>query len=94
MTLDPRIKKLFQQVQKKGYPYYSSNGKEVKRRGVSMNLLEEQLQTLNVTINAVKRFLENRKNLSYEDWRNAHLYLDSLIIRRDKLLSEKFRGGI
>lgn len=58
------------------------------------NLLEEQLQTLNVTINAVKRFLENKKNLSYEDWRNAHLYLDSLIIRRDKLLSEKFRGGI
>ena len=94
MTLDPLLKILLQQVEKKGYPYYDNNGKEIKRRGMSMNLLEEQLQTLNVTINAVKGLLENKKNLSYEDWRNAHNYLDSLIIRRDKLLSEKFRGGI
>ena len=59
-----------------------------------MNLLEEQLAELNVTINAVKKYLENKKNMSYEDWRNAHNYLDRLKARRDNLLSEKFRGGI
>ncbi len=59
-----------------------------------MNLLEEQLAELNVTINAVKKYLENKKNMSYEDWRNAHKYLDGLKARRDNLLSEKFRGGI
>ena len=59
-----------------------------------MNLLEEQLAELNVTISAVKKYLENKKNMSYEDWRNAHKYLEGLEARRDKLLSEKFRGGI
>ena len=59
-----------------------------------MNLLEEQLAELNVTINEVKKYLENNKNICYEDWRNAHKYLEELKVRRDKLLSEKFRGGI
>lgn len=59
-----------------------------------MNLLEEQLAELNVTISAVKKYLENKKNICYEDWRNAHKYLEGLESRRDKLLSEKFRGGI
>jgi len=58
-----------------------------------MNLLEDELAELNVTIGAVKKYLEN-KNMSYEDWRNAHNYLDGLKARRDRLLSEKFRGGI
>ncbi|MCR5027018.1 MAG: hypothetical protein K6A34_06225 [Methanobrevibacter sp.] len=95
MTLDPRIQILLQHVHKKGYPYYANNGKTIKkRRERHMNLLEEQLHNLNVTINAVKKYLENKKNMSYEDWRNAHEYLNSLINRRDKLLSEKFRGDI
>lgn len=59
-----------------------------------MNLLEDELAELNVTIGAVKKYLENKKNMSYEDWRNAHNYLDGLKTRRDRLLSEKFRGGI
>lgn len=92
MTLDPSLLKIiFQSVQKKGYPYYDNNGKIVKKRYMTMNLLEEELANLKVTIAAVNKYLEKKKNMSYEDWRNAHLYLDSLICRRDSLLNEKFR---
>ena len=59
-----------------------------------MNKLEEELHEINVTIPAVERYLENKKNMSYEDWCNVHNYMDVLKARRDKLLSEKFRGGI
>lgn len=57
-----------------------------------MNRLEVELHELKVTLAAVKKFLEEKKNISYEDWCNAHKYYDVLIGRREKLLSEKFRG--
>ena len=59
-----------------------------------MNKLEDELHELTVTIPAVERYLEKKKNMSYADWSNAHRYMDVLKARRDKLLSEKFRGDI
>lgn len=59
-----------------------------------MNKLEDELHELTVTIQAVEKYLEKKKNMSYFDWCNAHMYMDILKERREKLLSEKFRGDI
>lgn len=58
-----------------------------------MNKLEDELHELTVTIQAVEKELEKKKNMSYPDWYNAHEYMNILKERRDELLSEKFRGG-
>lgn len=59
-----------------------------------MNRLEVELYNLNTSITAVGIYLKGKKNMRYEDWCNAHKYLEGLKARRDKLLSEKFGGDI
>ena len=54
-----------------------------------MNRLESELESLNFTITTIKNALQNKKNITYEDWCKAHECINELETMRDKLLDEK-----